>query len=46
VRGQLLDGLAAIEGISFPVPPPELQIVTYAGDDGVRDGGRLSRIPQ
>ena len=35
VRNALLTGLAAIDGISFPVPSPELQIVTYAGDGGV-----------
>ena len=34
-RNALLAGLAAIDGISFPMPSPELQIVTYAGDDGV-----------
>ena len=35
VRDALLAGLAAIDGISFPAPAPELQIVTYAGDDEV-----------
>jgi glutamate/tyrosine decarboxylase-like PLP-dependent enzyme len=32
-RSALLAGLATIDGITFPTPLPELQIVTYAGDD-------------
>lgn len=32
VRTALLEGLAAIEGVHLPIPRPELQIVTYAGD--------------
>lgn len=34
-RSALLAGLAAIDGIAFPVPTPELQIVTFAGGDAV-----------
>ena len=34
-RSALLAGLETIAGIAFPVPPPELQIVTYAGAGGV-----------